>query len=75
MNTSSRIVLSLVLLGLGVTAGIYGPKWVSDWWPEAEQPAPTATQAPRAAPRTPVEVALVESAPFALGHTRLDDLG
>jgi membrane fusion protein, multidrug efflux system len=64
MNTSSRIVLSLVLLGVGVSAGIYGPKLVSDWWPGKTQTAPAGAKAPRAAPGAPVEVAVVDSVPF-----------
>lgn len=74
MNTSSRIVLSLVLLGVGVTAGVYGPKLVGEWWPGAGQTALTAVQAPRAAPGAPVEVVLVESVPFARGLNAIGSL-
>lgn len=74
MNTSSRIVLSLVLLGVGATAGIYGPKLVSDWWPGTSQTASPAPPAPRAAPGAPVEVAVVESVPFARGLNAIGSL-
>jgi len=74
MNTSSRIVLSLVLLGVGVTAGIYGPKLLSDWWPGTTQTASPAPPAPRAAPGAPVEVAVVESVPFARGLNAIGSL-
>jgi membrane fusion protein (multidrug efflux system) len=74
MNTSSRIVLSLVLLGVGVSAGIYGPKLVSDWWPGKTQTAPAGAKAPRAAPGAPVEVAVVESVPFARGLNAIGSL-
>jgi len=77
MNTSSRIVLSLVLIGVGVTAGVYGPKLVSDWWPgtsPSASPVSPAAQAPRAAPGAPVEVAFVESVPFARGLNAIGSL-
>jgi membrane fusion protein (multidrug efflux system) len=78
MNTSSRIVLSLVLLGVGVAAGVYGPKYVGDWWPGASSPAASSAQpppgAPRAAPGAPVEVAVVESVPFARGLNAIGSL-
>jgi membrane fusion protein (multidrug efflux system) len=78
MNTSSRIVLSLVLLGVGVAAGVYGPKFAGDWWPGASSPAASSAQpppgAPRAAPGAPVEVAVVESVPFARGLNAIGSL-
>ena len=78
MNTSSRIVLSLVLLGVGVAAGVYGPKYAGDWWPGASSPAASSAQpppgAPRAAPGAPVEVAVVESVPFARGLNAIGSL-
>jgi len=77
MNTSSRIVLSLVLLGVGVAAGVYGPQYAKQWWPGASKPmtqgaavAP-ASQAPRGAP---VEVAIVESVSFARGLSAIGSL-
>ena len=78
MNTSSRIVLSLVLLGVGVAAGVYGPKYAGDWWPGASSPAASSAQppkgAPRAAPGAPVEAAVVESVPFARGLNAIGSL-
>ena len=78
MNTSSRIVLSLVLLGVGVAAGVYGPKYAGDWWPGASSPAASSARpppgAPRAAPGAPVEVAVVESVPFARGLNAIGSL-
>lgn len=74
MNTSSRIVLSLVLLGVGVAAGVYGPSVVGDWWPGASPSAAPSAQAPRVAPSAPVEVALVKAVPFARGLSAIGSL-
>lgn len=74
MNTSSRIVLSLVLLGVGVAAGLYGPRYASGWWPGTNTPAAPVAQAPRAAPGAPVEVAIVEAVPFARGLNAIGSL-
>ena len=77
MNTSSRIVLSLVLLGIGVAAGWYGPQLLSGATQSAGQ-APAASSPagpPGGAPRgVPVELAVAESVSFPRGISAIGTL-
>ena len=77
MNKSSRVVLSLVLLGIGVAAGWYGPQLLSGATQSAGQ-APAASSPagpPGGAPRgVPVELAVVESISFPRGISAVGTL-
>ena len=79
MNKSSRIVLSLVLLGVGAGIGWYAPQFMSGSTTATGQaPAggPSAGGAPGGgAPRgAPVELALVESVSFPRGLSAIGSL-
>ena len=83
MNKSSRIVLSLVLLGLGVAMGWYAPQFLSGATqssgqaPAASRPAGPSGAAGAAggAPRgVPVELAVAESVSFPRGISAIGTL-
>jgi len=77
MNKSSRVVLSLVLLGIGVAAGWYGPQLLSGATQSTGQ-APAASSPagpPGGAPRgVPVELAVAESVSFPRGISAIGTL-
>jgi len=77
MNTSSRVVLSLVLLGVGVAAGWYALQFLSGATQSAGQ-APAVSSpasAPGGAPRgVPVELAVAESVSFPRGISAIGTL-
>jgi membrane fusion protein (multidrug efflux system) len=81
MNKSSRVVVSLVLLGVGVALGWYVPKYFQSqaMAPVTPSAAPATPAAPpagaQARPRgTPVELALVESVEFPRGLNAIGSL-
>ena len=84
MNKSSRIVLSLVLLGVGVGVGWYAPQFISDSTTSMGQ-APKAAGKPSGGPPTappgggaargvPVELTVVESVSFPRGLSAIGSL-
>lgn len=84
MNKSSRIVLSLILLGVGVAVGWYAPQYLDQQGLGAgKAPAPAATAAkpkgasgkpPGGARGTPVELAVVETISFPRGLSAIGNL-
>jgi len=88
MNKSSRVVISLVLLGVGVAVGVYGPQYAGDWWPGSAKPgaqssAPaaggggsggSASGGGGAARGLPVQAAIVESVYFPRGLSAIGSL-
>jgi len=77
MNKSSRVVLSLILLGLGVALGWYGPQLLPGATQSTGQaPAPSAASGPPGggARGVPVELAVVESIPFPRGINAIGTL-
>lgn len=85
MNKSSRIIASLILLGVGVAAGWYGPAFFgaaskvpqpaaqSAAQSSAKPPGPSG-QAPARPRGTPVEVGVVESIDFPRGLAAIGSL-
>lgn len=78
MNKSSRIVLSLVLLGIGVGVGWYAPQFMSGSTTSSGQ-APVASPASGApasgaARGVPVELTIVESVNFPRGLSAIGSL-
>ncbi|WP_243479366.1 efflux RND transporter periplasmic adaptor subunit [Orrella daihaiensis] len=83
MNKSSRIVLSLVLLGIGVGVGWYAPQFMSGSTTSSGQ-APVAAGKPAGAPPAggsggaprgvPVELTIVESVSFPRGLSAIGSL-
>jgi len=83
MNKSSRVLISLVLLGVGVAVGVYGPQYAGDWWPGSKQPQAQGSSAPAPASGgggpsagrgVPAQVAIVESVPFPRGLRAIGSL-
>lgn len=72
MNKSSRVVISLLLLGIGVAVGVYAPLGGDKSSTQASAPA---TGAGSGAPRgLPVEAAIVESVSFPRGLSAIGSL-
>lgn len=79
MNKSSRVVISLVLLGVGVAVGVYGSKYMADGWPGNQQPqaqgsAPASGGGGQQARGMPAQAAIVESVPFPRGLRAIGSL-
>lgn len=79
MNKSSRVVIALLLLGIGAVAGVYGPQYVSGWLPGSDKPQAQGSAPVKggvsAAPRgLPVEAAIVESVSFPRGLSAIGSL-
>jgi len=82
------VVISLVLLGVGVAFGVYGPQYAGDWWPGSAKPgaqssAPaaggggsggSASGGGGAARGLPVQAAIVESVYFPRGLSAIGSL-